>query len=384
MSAARRATDAGAGPIPDLVERLGEFRSLGVNCEFGFVQRYSGAEPSGLLRFAYTPIESLIHGLRTNFEAYGSPGDLHVSETPEGHYYCASRRYAIWNNTGYAVGAIDPEILLEKEYGRVAHLRTRMLSELASGAKILVRKFGPEDSEATFAELTEAIWAHGPSTVLRVVEHGPDWQPTPVRRLSEQLLEGAVRRFAPRERAYAVDLEPWVRVCDSAYAARHGLREADLYEGRATPVSFPDRIRRHQGKDRAPLLTAFTRGVDPAAFEGTKLYTFAAWVWIPDGCAATRILAAAGNDIAGHQDADLTIRNRWQRVWASGRFRPAAERAPVGLGMIGTDTDRFYSWGGALHEGPVPPPAAPPAFPVRASPFWRVLERARSVTRRFP
>lgn len=381
MSSAQMAPRAGGRPVPGLVERLGEFRSLGVNCEFGFVQRCSGAEPSGLLRFAYTPIESLIHGLRTDFAAYGAPGDLHVSETPEGHYYCASRRYEIWNNTGYAVGAIDPEVLLEREYGRVAHLRVRMLTELAEGSKILVRKFGPEDTEATFADLTAAIRAHGPSTVLRVVEHGADWRPTPVRRLSEHLLEGTVRRFSPRERAYAVDLEPWVRVCDSAYAARHGLREADLHAGRVAPVAFSDRLREHQGKDREALLTSFTKGVDPAAFDPGTIYTFASWVWIPTDCAASRILAAAGNAVTGNQDADLTIRERWQRVWASGRFRPSAERAPVGLGMIGTSADRFYSWGGALHEGPVPLPGEPPA--VRPSPLRRMLDQARAVTHRF-
>ncbi|MBE7247769.1 MAG: hypothetical protein INR63_22720, partial [Actinomycetospora chiangmaiensis] len=43
-----------------LAERLHAFRSLGDNCEFGFVQRYGGVEPSGLLRFSYTPMEDLI------------------------------------------------------------------------------------------------------------------------------------------------------------------------------------------------------------------------------------------------------------------------------------------------------------------------------------
>ena len=49
-------TGIGEGAAATLARRLHAFRSLGDNCEFGFVQRYGGVEPSGLLRFSYTPL----------------------------------------------------------------------------------------------------------------------------------------------------------------------------------------------------------------------------------------------------------------------------------------------------------------------------------------
>lgn len=46
-------------------EILGQFESLGDNCEFGLVQRIGGIEPLGLLRFAgfHIPVEYRLNRL---------------------------------------------------------------------------------------------------------------------------------------------------------------------------------------------------------------------------------------------------------------------------------------------------------------------------------
>lgn len=53
--------------IPDDFRRDPEllhcFESLGDNCEFGFVQRYHGAEPSSLYRWATAPLHGVMRGL---------------------------------------------------------------------------------------------------------------------------------------------------------------------------------------------------------------------------------------------------------------------------------------------------------------------------------
>lgn len=348
-----------------LAERLHAFRSLGDNCEFGFVQRYGGVEPSGLLRFSYTPMADLIRGLRCGFADFGVPGDLRLSVSSGGTYYCHSVAYNIWANTGHPAGSMEPEVLLEREYGRLAHLKRKMLDDLADGSKILVRKVSRDEPEADFARLAEAVWAHGPSTLLRVTEAGPDWHPEPARRVADRLIAGQVRRFAPVEQAWDVDLEPWMHLVDSAYALERGAAPTRL-DAAAFPeaLPLPGHLRRHVGRHRATALSAYTRAVDPAALRADTVHVFSSWVWIPEDFAGDRIFAAAGYARLGWQDADLARRRCWQRVWAAGRLRPDAAREPVGLGMIGTRRDRFWSAGARFAEGPIPGDEPAPDLPM--------------------
>ncbi|MCJ2012600.1 hypothetical protein [Methylobacterium sp. J-076] len=357
------------GAAASLARRMHGFRSLGDNCEFGFVQRYGGVEPSGLLRFAYTPMEDLIRGLRCGFADLGAPGDLHLSVSEGGAYYCHSRAYNIWANTGQAPGAIAPEPLLAREYGRLAHLKGKMLDELAAGSTVLVRKVARDEPEGDFARLAEAVWAHGPSTLLRVTEAGPGWRPEPVRRVGERLIEGRVRRFAPTARAWEVDLEPWMHLVDGAWALERGEAPTDLGAG-AFPeaLRLPGGLRRHAGRRRAAGFNGFTRMVDPAGFDPTAIYTFASWVWIPEAFGGERIFAASGYARLAGRDADLTLRRCWQPVWASGRLGHAA-REPVGLALVGSDRDAFWSAGGRFSRGPIPGQGAPPALPTPPAPF---------------
>ncbi|MHB2207684.1 hypothetical protein [Methylobacterium sp. CM6257] len=363
-----------------LARRLHGFRSLGDNCEFGFVQRYGGVEPSGLLRFSYTPIEDLIRGLHCGFADFGVPGDLRLSVSEGGTYYCHSRHYNIWANTGHPAGSIDPELLLEREYGRLAHLKRKMLADLADGSKILVRKAGRDEPDSDFARLAKAVWVHGPSTLLRVREAGPGWSPEPARRVADRLIEGTVRRFAPAEQAWDVDLEPWMHLVDSAYALERGevqtRLEADAFP---TALSLSGKLRRHVGRHRDKALSAYTRAVDPAGYSPDTIYVFSSWVWIPEAFGGERVFAAAGYARLGWRDADLSRRECWQRVWAAGRMRRDADREPVGLGMIGTHRDSFWSIGARFSEGPIPGEEPQPAvrMPPARFPGQDLLARLR-------
>lgn len=366
---AERVTGMDHAAAVSLAEQLHGFRSLGDNCEFGFVQRYGGVEPSGLLRFAYTPMEDLIRGLRCGFADLGAPGDLHLSVSQGGAYYCHSRAYNIWANTGQAPGSAEPEALLAREYGRLAHLKRKMLDELAEGATILVRKVSDDEPEADFARLAEAVWAHGPSTLLKVTQAGPDWRPEPVRRIGERLIAGRVRRFAPTEQAWEVDLEPWMHLVDGAWALVRGRDPTDLGAG-AFPeaMPLPGGLRRHAGRRPEAGFNGFTRMVDPSAFDPNGIYVFSSWVWIPADFGGERVLAAAGYARLAGRDADLARRECWQPVWASGRLTHA-EREPVGLAMIGSDRDAFWSAGGRFVQGPIPEQGAEPHLPPPPKPY---------------
>ncbi|MGT2488462.1 hypothetical protein ACU4GA_26140 [Methylobacterium oryzae CBMB20] len=301
-------------------------------------------------------MEDLIRGLRRGFADFGVPGDLRLSVSSGGTYYCHSAAYNIWANTGHPAGSIAPETLLEREYGRLAHPGSaRCWTTSPTVPKILVRKVGRDEPEADFARLAEAVWAHGPSTLLRVTEAGPRWAAEPARRVADRLIEGRVRRFAPVEQAWAVDLEPWMHLVDSAYALERGAAPTRL-DAAAFPeaLTLPGRLRRHVGRHRAAALSAYTRAVDPAGFRADTVHVFSSWVWIPEDFAGDRVFAAAGYARLGWRDADLSRRRCWQRVWAAGRLRPDATREPVGLGMIGTRRDGFWSAGARFAEGPIP------------------------------
>src|SRR5262249_55713402 len=71
------------------------FEALGNNCTFGAVQRYFGAEPLGLLRFAGAPIRKLISALDARFAGLGDPENtiLEVRQHPRPEFWVADRRF---------------------------------------------------------------------------------------------------------------------------------------------------------------------------------------------------------------------------------------------------------------------------------------------------
>lgn len=366
------------GPAPggDIAARLHAFRSLGGNCEFGFVQRYGGAEPSGLLRFSYTPLPDLIHALDTDLSEFGAPGDLHLAEAESGTYYCASRRYGIWSNTAQTVGAVDPAALLEREYGRVAHLKRRMLEELGQGSKILVRKVGSADDPADLERLVRAIRRHGPSRLLRVAAAGPDWKPEPARWVGDGILEGHVRRFAPQEEAWDVDLEPWLLLCDSAERLCRG-QSPEPVRPSALPVrTFPG-LRAHTA--RGAEISSFRQDCDARALPHGPVHTFSAWIWLPKSFAGEALFAAIDYERLACAGADLARRGAWQRIWVSARIPDGRERIRIGLVARAPRGQRFWSTGWRLDEGPLPPPDPEPGIrPATGLGSWLARLRGRA------
>lgn len=351
---------------PTMAERLQAFRSIGWNCEFGFVQRYSGIEASGLFRFTFTPIKTLTAAVSSGFERYGAPGDLQICESESGFYYCRSKTYNFWYNTSHKVGTGDTRAILREEYGKVAHLKRKILQELADGSCILVRRAEPDESRAAFAQLAAAIADHGPSTILRVFEADEDHEAGSLERVSDTVLVGRIARFAPQVRAYEIDLEPWLTLCDRAYAAWRGVPELGPAGARENLLSLPDRLRRHRGR-RPGGTSLFTEAVDTRALAPDRPYVFSAWVWIPREFEGTRVFANLGHERLGWRDADLSLRECWQRVWAAGRIPRDQPRLRVGLVVTEERKNLIWSSRWRLHEGPVPSDPAQPA-PVSARP----------------
>ncbi|MCJ2081388.1 hypothetical protein [Methylobacterium sp. J-090] len=350
----RRAAPPPAAPIEALATT---FESLGNNCEFGLVQRYCGAEPLGLFRFSSVDHDALIHALDTDFRHYGAPDDIEILVAVTGRLYVRSRRYGFAYNTSDFVETTAPESIHRREVGKVAYLKRRLLEDLADGEKILVRK---GDSGAQADALARAVRRHGSGTLLnvRAAEAGES-----AGRVDERdgWLAGRVRRFAPYETAYEIDLESWVDLA----------RDADRFvrkRGVSTPApTLPNRLARSSGRAVTHVLGTPTDGVcvfgvrqrtdhlDPNA-----VHVFSAWVWIPADFRGNRVGAAIGHFRLGWRDADLGMRECWQRVWVAARIPDGFRDLMMGLVVVGPVGERLWSAGRRLEAAPLPGPAPQP------------------------
>ena len=69
---------------------LMNFENLGDNCEFGFVQRFHGCEPLGLLRFSAMPYYLLLPALENRFDGVGDPENTVLEPHPESREFYLS------------------------------------------------------------------------------------------------------------------------------------------------------------------------------------------------------------------------------------------------------------------------------------------------------
>ncbi|KQP65221.1 hypothetical protein [Methylobacterium sp. Leaf112] len=333
------------------------FESLGDNCEFGLVQRYCGVEPLGLFRFSSVEHAALIDALETDFRHYGAADDLEILASFTGRLYVRSRRYGFAYNTSDFIETTAPETIHRREIGKVAYLKRRLLEDLACGEKILVRK-GDTDGQAD--ALARAIRRHGPAPLLNVRAAQPG-DPSGRAEARDSWLAGHVRRFAPYETAYEIDLESWVDLMTDA----DGLVRA---RGLAAPAPvLPNLLTGASGRAVAHVLGTPTDGVcvfgarqrtdrlDPNA-----VHVFSAWVWVPASFRGERVGAAIGHFRLGWRDADLDLRECWQRVWVAARMPDSYRDLMMGLVVVGPVGDRLWSAGRRLEAAPLPGPAPQP------------------------
>lgn len=347
----------------DLVQA---FESIGDNCEFGLVQRYCGAEPLGLFRFSSARIEDLVHALDTDFSEYGGADDLEVLVAVTGRLYCRSRRYGFAYHTSDFVATTQPAAIHRREVGKVAYLKRRLLEDLAGGEKILVRKGGAEDGPAAVDALARAVRRHGPARLLSVRAARNAAEAGTVTRRDETLMLGRVRRFAPYETAYDIDLESWLDLCRNAHAlagdspaapprpAGPNLLAASL------PGAVPGWAPRHVLGPAGDDPNVFGRRQRTDRLDPAAIHAFSAWVWIPAGFRGDRVGAAIGHFRHGWRDADLSVRESWQRVWVAAKIPGSYRDLMMGLVATGPAGERFWSTGRRLEVGPLPAPAPQP------------------------
>jgi hypothetical protein len=205
---------APASPAP----WLRQFESLGVDCEFGFVQRHFDVTPPlGLFRWGGTDRARLLRGLRNSFAGIALPEHLALVagetdwrlETP----YVRLHSF-------HTIAGTTPESAEAEWRPRAAALlglmRRKLLHDIAAGSRLFVFKATePDFGRPEMRELHAALGLIGPAPLLCVTagEHS-----APVRRLAPGLYHGQLSGFVLGSGPY----DEWLALCRQARALHWG------------------------------------------------------------------------------------------------------------------------------------------------------------------
>lgn len=225
---------------PALDELMGLFRSLGDNCELGLVQRYAGAEPIDLLRFAgaHTAVDQRLRvitdAIARGFQGLGEPGTVSCGlGDPDAagrrEYYIQENVYQLRYHTFRYDDRMDPERLIAQQMELLRHWRAKLFEDLRSAQKICVWKSNITQTEPDIRALLDAIRQYGPNDLLWLTLCDEDHDVGDVEDLGGGLFKGHVARFAPYERAGDIDLRSWFLVCARAYQLIPLLRQKQLH-----------------------------------------------------------------------------------------------------------------------------------------------------------
>ena len=153
---------------PENAALMRRFCSLGQNCEFGFAQRFCGAEPIDLFRWAASPFRVLMDLLRDQFVGIGD--GLTLRTLPDREYMVQNPRYGFEWHAWAKEGEIEPDQLIQRESVRVPRIAEKMVETLADGDRIFVRLTRAPDAVAQGRALLAAIRERGPGRLLCVGE----------------------------------------------------------------------------------------------------------------------------------------------------------------------------------------------------------------------
>ena len=204
------------------------FESIGERCDFGAVQRYFGAEPLGLLRFAWSRLDPLVGALGDRFAAVGQVEDtvfdLYGDET-----ILWMRKYDLLFHTFvYGVDKQPPEkreAFYQQQRRRLIFLRDKLIGDLEEPQKILVYASDDYGSDGEAAKLFAALRAYGPNTLFFVRPEQNDRAAGTVEMLEDGLYAGYFTGLTDFISGNQPAFELWRELCLKARAfadARRG------------------------------------------------------------------------------------------------------------------------------------------------------------------
>lgn len=195
-----------------------DFESLGSNCELGMVQRHYNAEPLGLFRFSYTPLDGLLAMLEGDHLASFDERASLVLNPGTREYELVDRVHGFEWHTWQHDGQADAAALERQERVRLPYLVRRFYETLEDGEKILVLRDedGPTDP-ARIERLLAALRRHGDVTLLWVSVATDGHTVGDVEWAGEGLLHGWIDRLTRRLDAVDASIAAWGVICQRAH-----------------------------------------------------------------------------------------------------------------------------------------------------------------------
>jgi hypothetical protein len=197
-----------------------QFDSLGPSCEFGFVQRYCGAEPLSLVRFSSISLPNMVRGLDNGFAGLTDPGNLTVDGKVDWNIH--DRTYQLSYHTFRLCREVEPTMLLRSELRRLGYLRDKYMADIAAGEKIFVRWRIHCDAQLTETDiepLFEAVRRRGPAWLMYMVESD---EVGLVEEVRPGLLRGHIDRLADHGEQAEPSMAGWLSVLVNASMLRRG------------------------------------------------------------------------------------------------------------------------------------------------------------------
>jgi hypothetical protein len=209
---------------------MSSFESIGVDCEFGFVQRHFGIEPLGLLRFAGTGfLSNLLRLFETDFAGLGDPGSLTASardteiyrpgDTPlvVNEYFIHDDKLIFSFHTWRGPADVSEEQSRAENETKLRFLKRKLLEELEDGEKIWLLKTtgGAEVYEAfAFHSVINRKARNKLFWVTRSVEGRPSGS---VEWLGRDILRG----YSDHDHhdAQIFNADTWLQLCQNAWRA---------------------------------------------------------------------------------------------------------------------------------------------------------------------
>lgn len=213
-----------AGQDRDFVLHFESLGGTGLGCEFGLFQRWYGAEPLSLLRWADLDIKGLIAALETRFEGVGEEENTEIVERDtEGkpEYWTRDRRHWMMTRCYVAPEQMPIDKMLTQAMRRLRFLARELIADLAEGAKIFVyRNMFRDLTDDELRDLHRAVRSYGDSTLLYVRFADQDHPHGTVVAPQPGLLVGYIEHFAfsPENRKLPPAIDYWMDVCRNAYA----------------------------------------------------------------------------------------------------------------------------------------------------------------------
>lgn len=129
------------------------FESMGCNCELGFVQSRTGAQPLSLLRWSAITPENLVRLLACDLDGYENPAHYSLRGNYEREFHLYESAFDTQSHTGVNQNDISAQEFLDRMTRRQAYLKRKFLADAAEGRKVFIYKADTPLVEAGMAAI---------------------------------------------------------------------------------------------------------------------------------------------------------------------------------------------------------------------------------------